>query len=113
MFYDDLKDYARFPDESSFLTAEFDYRVEDKCHFTVFKDADSTDSYHTRGFYHGEFHIGAMSMEPFITLGQIESELENAEDEEREAESSEASSPKSSPDTPLHRAAKMFEKFNV
>ena len=89
MLYDDLKKFARFPNETTYLTAEFDYREEHKCHFTVFRDTDSTDSYHTNGLYHGSFHQGAMSMEPFITLGQIESELENAEDEEREAESSE------------------------
>jgi hypothetical protein len=95
MLYDDLKKYARFPHETTYLTAEFNYREEHKCYFAVFTDTDSTDSYHTNGFYHGEFHRGGMSMEPFITLGQIESELENAEDEEREAESSEAASPTS------------------
>jgi hypothetical protein len=95
MLYDDLKKYARFPHETTYLTAEFNYREEHKCYFAVFTDTDSTDSYHTNGLYHGEFHRGGMSMEPFITLGQIESELENAEDEEREAESSEAASPTS------------------
>jgi hypothetical protein len=96
MFYDDLKKYARFPDETTYLTAEFRWnRFDEQCHFAVFTNTDSTDSYHTNGFYHGSFHQGAMSMEPFITLGQIESELENAEDEEREAESSETASPTS------------------
>ena len=82
MYYDDLKFYARDRDASTYLTAEFRWRNDD-CNFTVFKDTDSTDSFSTDGFYHGQFNRYSMSMEPFITLGQIESELENAEDEER------------------------------
>ena len=101
MFYDDLKNYAKFPDrcETSYVTVKTKYLNFSKdgdwkrFRFSVFIDTDRTDDY-SNLFYEGTFEYGKTSMEPFITLGQIEDELMTAEDEERS--SSEATSPKDS-----------------
>jgi len=97
MFYDDLKFYARDPDASTYLVGKFEWD-EDDCYFTVFKNTDCTEEYHTGCvFYEGrKFERYAMAMEPFITLGQIEYELEAQEEEtsSSEAISSAETSPK-------------------
>jgi hypothetical protein len=99
MFYDDLKFYARREDDTTYFTAKYEWS-ENECYFSVFTDTDHSDEY-DKLFFRQAFNRHAMSMEPFITLGQIERGLELEEEEARSvAESSTESSIPASPATP-------------
>jgi len=89
MIYDDLKPYARDPESFTFLTAKFDYgdRSTLDLWFSVFANTTDTDD-GSKLLFQQKFNRNAISMEPFITLNDIENHLEGIEDEAREREES-------------------------
>lgn len=95
MFYDKLEFYTRDQCASTYFTAKFKYS-EDECYLSVFSNTNRTDHYDDL-FFSRAFDRLSMSMEPFITLGQIERDLQAEEDTARSVtESSTESSPESS-----------------
>ena len=83
MTYSDLEPYARNPEDCNNLVCEFRWFDEKTLQFKAFLN--------TNEFYYESFNPQAMSIELFIILGELESQLEanEQEEEEEEQESSE------------------------
>jgi hypothetical protein len=107
MYFDDLKQIAKFPDETTYLVAKYEWD-EKECYFTVFKNTNRTDEYSNDVFFfERKFERNSMGMEPFITLSQIECELEAEESEtSSSALSSQPVSPKAETVSPKEEPPK-------